>query len=119
MAPFQKQSPVPFKGWAPVYVTLAEREEYQSAAKKTVPEIKDFILAKLGNILDLEMKNAFLEIWDIEFVRRRGKKPLKQEYLDFLFEVENYIDIESVMEVDVINTEDLETAVQRELSDSY
>ena len=73
---------VPFKECV-LFVTPEERAAYNSIENKTIAEILHQIELKLADIQDPELKASLDSEFKDEFVKPRGKKPLKQAYLDF------------------------------------
>ena len=67
----------------PIFVTPQERQEFHEIKNKTISECIRLIYLKIDEIEDTEMRNNFAEAFDQEIMSKKGKKPVKKDYLDF------------------------------------
>lgn len=78
------RSTLPFNE-PPVFITLQEREEFEDIANKTVAEIVSRINVLIASVIDEEFKQCFEEEFADEYVHNKGKKPVKADYLNFIY----------------------------------
>ena len=71
-----------------MFVTPAERQEY-NPKNETISNIKDLITNTIATIQDPSARDTFEEEYGA-LVNRKGKKPIKQDFLDFYALVVEY-----------------------------
>ena len=83
-------SSVPFSE-PPSFVTMEEANEHNMVENKPVHEIKKLVEELLGLIGDDESKDAFELAWHSEILYKTGKKAIKTDYIQFYYELNEYL----------------------------
>jgi hypothetical protein len=77
---------------SPVFVTSQEREQYMTITSRTIAELKVMISDKLECISIDDMRDAFEDAYMSDVMKRKNVK--KQDYIDFLYEISDYLEDE-------------------------
>ena len=80
---------IPFKQ-RPVFVTQAERTEYDRVENKTIDELKTEIPNMIAAIADESVRDAFSDAWLSEVLKRKGTT--KKDYIAFYEEVNSCLE---------------------------
>ena len=95
---------VPFHE-APVFITPQEREEYQSLSNQTIAQLKEIIQNRLQSISVSDVKEVFTESYKTDVTKKKGVK--KQDFLDFVLELNDYLENEQLYLQDIDNIHDI------------
>jgi len=87
-----KTTTVPFHE-PPVFITTLEREQFMKMSSRTITEIKE-ITDQIECISAVNVRAVFAEAYEQEFIHQKGV--LKQEYLEFLMELNDHLENESI-----------------------
>ena len=87
--PTSSGSSVPYKE-PPIFVTPQERKEFSDIKNKTISECVTLIYHKIDEIEEDEMRCNFAQAFDEEIVHKKGRKPVKKDYLDFYALLEEF-----------------------------
>ena len=80
----------------PVFTTLQEGDEHRQVENKTIAEISRLVEELIDGIVEDEDKDLFQCAWLTEVVRKSGKKATKSDYIQFFYEVKEYLENETV-----------------------
>ena len=97
-------STLPFKE-PPVFVTTNERIDYELIDNKTIAEIKTRIQSLIESINDEDLRHFFEEEYASDFEQKKGKKPVKADYINYYHILSEFKEQETSLQTDSIPTE--------------
>ena len=73
-----------------LYTTHSERVEFEWKERKTIEQLKEEINFMLQSISEEPVKEAFMDAWYCEVLKRKGST--KKDYVAFYEEISFYLD---------------------------
>ena len=80
---------------APICVTAAEGEERSKIENQTVAQITKVVEELLSQIVNAEARDLFEVAWQSEVLHRQGKKATKPDFIQFYYEVKEFLEDET------------------------